>query len=496
VKRILTRLILLVAAALLAAGCSDEDPVTPDPDPEPAPVATTPDSLMSLHRIALEETDAGLYEELLGSDFHLQLSPFEGDFGDPPTDHLTRGEAVTAMANMCAGQPVTNWRGDVVPGVAGFTIHEWVRADDWAPLPAADGVAVPPPYEMRRAVWSLRMFVERGTSYPLLSVAGQYAVTVGRLSGEDPDQPWFLVGIQPLEPVKSENFGWVGVNLLYLTNQAPQAVLTVAEQPGESWPEFTFDPAGSADTDSGLPPLPFRYRIASDPFMPPENWTDWSSGPLVWTFESEGERTVTLEVRDRWGATDRADRTVTVSRDWLPFPGSPDQLMANFRSAQEDRDLAEHRRLLHPDFRMMLQQETVDQFPDLGETIDRVEELRIHERMFSGDDLTDPTGAFVPGVQAVEFLTFGPLADWAVTPPDDPMPGALFAPYQVKFNFSRGNQYSQLRTEGVVLFYATSRDSLHEGTIRQFYQMVGQKDLTAPKAVEGATYGTIKAIYR
>jgi len=51
--------------------------------------------------------------------------------------------------------------------------------------------------------------------------------------------------------------------------------------------------------------------------------------------------------------------------------------------------------------------------------------------------------------------------------------------------------------EGQVRFYVTSRDSLHEGTNKQYYQMIGQVDLTGSfKVVESDNFGSIKAIYR
>lgn len=163
----------------------------------------------------------------------------------------------------------------------------------------------------------------------------------------------------------------------------------------------------------------------------------------------------------------------------LPFPGSPGQLMANFQTIYEERNFDWYRDMLHPDYQTILQQETIDQFPDVGETLDLNEELRIHERMFSGDDLTDPTGAFVPGVVNISFGKFTILDDWQLSPPDDRIPNALFAPYEVDFLFNRGQEYNQISVKGQIRFYLTSRDSVHEGANRQYYQMVGQVDLTS-----------------
>lgn len=163
----------------------------------------------------------------------------------------------------------------------------------------------------------------------------------------------------------------------------------------------------------------------------------------------------------------------------LDFPGDPATLMKNFQVIYEQRAYTWYRDMLHPDYQTILQQETIDQFPDVGATLDLNEELRIHERMFSGDDLNDPTtGALVPGVQSISFGKLLPLDDWQVSPPNDPIPNAQFTTYQVDFLFDRGQDQTQISVQGNIKFYVTSRDSFHEGADRQYYQMVGQVDLT------------------
>ncbi len=72
------------------------------------------------------------------------------------------------------------------------------------------------------------------------------------------------------------------------------------------------------------------------------------------------------------------------------------------------------------------------------------------------------------------------------------------APYEVEFLFDRGQEFSSLRVQGRIKFYVTSRDSLHEDVLRQYYQMIGQVDLTSRggKVVENVLWGSAKAIYR
>jgi hypothetical protein len=162
----------------------------------------------------------------------------------------------------------------------------------------------------------------------------------------------------------------------------------------------------------------------------------------------------------------------------MPFPDSPDQLMANFRAIYEKMDFAEYVKMIHPDYTMILQESTRTEFPDVGETLTVDEELRMHERMFSKQDVTNPEGILVPGVQTIEFKTFARQDSWSRSPVDDPIPGADFALYDVDFLFGRGGSYSTLKVQGKIKFYVTHRDSVVGDVTKPFYQMYGQMDLT------------------
>lgn len=183
-----------------------------------------------------------------------------------------------------------------------------------------------------------------------------------------------------------------------------------------------------------------------------------------------------------------------------PFdlPESPQALMDAFRTTYETMDADLYDSLLDPGFETILQQDTVNQFPDVGQTLDFAEEERIAGRLFSREDLTDPDGAFVPGVKTITFQLFTPTADWSMSPPDDPIPATLFAPYEVQFLFDRGQEYSLIHVHGGIRFYAAARDSLHQGVTRTYYRMVGQVDQTwvGAKSVEDETWGSLKALYR
>jgi hypothetical protein len=162
-----------------------------------------------------------------------------------------------------------------------------------------------------------------------------------------------------------------------------------------------------------------------------------------------------------------------------PFPDSPDQLMLNFKAIYEDMDFAAYAKMIHPDYIMILQQSTQDLYPDVGSTLDVAEELRMHERMFSKQDVTDPKGTLVPGVQTIEFRNFVRSAPWSTSPSTDQIPNAKYAVYNVEFLFDRGQGYKLLKVLGQIKFYVTYRDSvLTSGLTKPYYQMYGQDDLT------------------
>ncbi|MBK9473950.1 MAG: hypothetical protein IPO18_17065 [bacterium] len=160
------------------------------------------------------------------------------------------------------------------------------------------------------------------------------------------------------------------------------------------------------------------------------------------------------------------------------FPDTADKLMVNFQTAYETMDFDDFRKLVHPDYITILQPSTVSQFPDVGETLDLSEELRIHERMFSKADVTDPLGTLVPGVQEISFQTFARQGTWGLSPANDRIPNAETALYDVVFLFERGGLYSTLKVQGTIKFYVTHRDSVVGGLTKPYYQMLGQMDLT------------------
>lgn len=188
----------------------------------------------------------------------------------------------------------------------------------------------------------------------------------------------------------------------------------------------------------------------------------------------------------------------------ISFPETPDELASEFMRVYEARDFAAFARMLHPEAVTLLQASTVNNYPELGSTIDRVEDLRIHERMFSGQNLTDPYGNTVPACQTIRFQTFAPQGVWALSAPNDPIPYTQNALYDVVILIDRGQTPPMLKVQGTLRFYVSARDSMVYGVTRQYCQLRGLMDLTlenlAASSLDKPAYvtswGSAKALWR
>lgn len=178
------------------------------------------------------------------------------------------------------------------------------------------------------------------------------------------------------------------------------------------------------------------------------------------------------------------------------FPGTEDQLLENFRAAYEDRDNTSLQKVLQSDFVTFLQMQTQAEFPEVGPTLDLSEELRIAQRIFSGQHHTGGSGNLVPGISTISFQTFTRRDPWSTSPASGALPNTRFAFFDVAIHFDRPG-YSTLRSEGQIKFTVAGRDSVHNGVLRTYWQMVGQQDLThmSLKAVEEVAWGSLKALY-
>lgn len=158
----------------------------------------------------------------------------------------------------------------------------------------------------------------------------------------------------------------------------------------------------------------------------------------------------------------------------LPKAITPAQLMDNFRTIYEAMDFENFRdTLMDEDYRTFLQADTVQQYglPESFFTYD--EEIAIQRNIFSGAPIDTPSGP-VPGVSAITFTTYERQSAWTTAPANDPnFPNALYASYNVKFEFERAGA-TTLIVQGIIKFYLT--EAL-DGEVT-IYKLIGQVDET------------------
>ena len=159
-------------------------------------------------------------------------------------------------------------------------------------------------------------------------------------------------------------------------------------------------------------------------------------------------------------------------------PATPGQLVQAFQTVYETMSAEEHARLLDAAFIMPLQSRTVATFPDLGPAIELAEALRIHERLFSQQDVVDPDQQAVEAVQAIAFQTFEPRGDWAEAAQGSAYPGTVNALFDVVMLFDRGGLPSMLKVQGTLRFHVARRDTVVNGVSGTYCRLRAISDLT------------------
>ena len=157
----------------------------------------------------------------------------------------------------------------------------------------------------------------------------------------------------------------------------------------------------------------------------------------------------------------------------LQDPTEPDILMENFQTAYEDMNIEWFRDLMHEDYKTMLQQDTVNEYGLPQNFFTYEEEIDIQTNIFSGNPIPTPNGA-IPGISSITFTTFERQGIWTTAPANDPnFPNALFATYNVKFEFTRPGGTTLVVTGFIQFYVIDTQDGDGE-----WYKLIGQVDLT------------------
>jgi len=159
-----------------------------------------------------------------------------------------------------------------------------------------------------------------------------------------------------------------------------------------------------------------------------------------------------------------------------PFPGTKEQLLTNFKQAYEDMEINEYGKILHNDYKFILQEEDIigGQLP--YDHLNRDDDITIMTRIFSGNPYLPPDRDPEAAVTEITFSVLDPVTVWeASTHPD--FPGAERAVFNVDLEFKRPVSTTIL-VSGSTEFYVVSRDSTVNGIPKQYWQIVGQVDAT------------------
>jgi hypothetical protein len=217
-NRLTRHVALLLLAALLPAGCSD-DATTPGPDPEPEgyPFAASEDQAMANFKRAYEEMNRDVYVDVVLDD------PFTFVFADgspyAPTNGWDRGAEVSSVTRLFAGEGgYDTVQGVPKPGVADIEFRTLIRLMDWEDVASTD----PDFPSARRALYEVEIVfvMQTGTYLATITVAGQqffYVRGVEEPADGTTRTHWRLCGQKDLtaEAKGNETVSWGRVKSLY-----------------------------------------------------------------------------------------------------------------------------------------------------------------------------------------------------------------------------------------------------------------------------------------
>jgi hypothetical protein len=177
-----------------------------------------------------------------------------------------------------------------------------------------------------------------------------------------------------------------------------------------------------------------------------------------------------------------------------PFPDTPDQLMANFKTAYTGLAIADYRSVLHPDYVFIFRLQ--DGLPGASDRFTCAEELAAAEKMFSGLPIERPWDMTLPAISSIQFTTLNRAGPWTEVGLEDPdFPNTKRALYEIQLAFSRAVA-NTIILNGQQEFFVANRDTVVSGVAKQYWQLRGQRDLSGEsKGVDGDSWGAVKRLY-
>ncbi|MCP4572357.1 MAG: hypothetical protein GY838_08400 [bacterium] len=183
--------------------------------------------------------------------------------------------------------------------------------------------------------------------------------------------------------------------------------------------------------------------------------------------------------------------------DALPFPGSPEQITANFKTAYDNRDFDGYREMLDPAFRIELKQQTIDEFDLPKSYFDYEQDLLITEMMFSGN----PPGPNIGAIADIDIILLSQIDTWDTTANED-FAGLLESQFDVIFRIlqTTTDGEKQFNINGRLVFFLSGEQIEYCGREYTNYRLAGMIDETdsgkaGPVPTEDSSWGDLKALF-
>ena len=212
---------LALALPLAAAGClfapGDDDNGPPPPPPPPAvKLATAPDTLMMMFRVAYTGMDSTKYEAVLDPSFRFLFNPIDVTRFNLPSAFLTRADDLRSSGHMFSGRSLVKPDG-TVPGVSDIHIAQFARTTQWTPL-GPDNPDFP---NSQYAIFNIAMSIARVSNSTTLLINGQQQFYVSERDttvGGQTMHYYELIGQRDLTSITgkaTEGTTWGTVKTLY-----------------------------------------------------------------------------------------------------------------------------------------------------------------------------------------------------------------------------------------------------------------------------------------
>ncbi len=159
--------------------------------------------------------------------------------------------------------------------------------------------------------------------------------------------------------------------------------------------------------------------------------------------------------------------------DTLPPATNTDILMSNFEKIYEGMLYDEYEKMLHPSYKTILLQETIDDWENSGTPLDqdyfdRTVELEIHHKIFDNLTGVDEDGDSVDPIESINVLVLDKQGTWTVVEDSDENFGGLGAyynQYEVFIHFEQSDKRFEVHQN--VDFFVVQ--------VNGIWKMVGQK---------------------